>query len=130
MVMPAVEHLEALRDLSDECQLRRGATERNALDELLFLLQRRQTECERRIAQVRTVKRRRERVMFRWLLREPAATAATIQERLREMRQQHQRVTAERDALSLAVESGDAAAGTRYHRLGVEAAQLTQRLQT
>lgn len=66
---------------------------------------------------------------FSWFRREPPS-AATIRQRLQEVRQRHQQVTAERDALALAVESGDAGASTRYQQLDAEAGQLAQRMRT
>lgn len=51
--MPTIAELTALAELSDECRTRAGATEADALAQLLFQSRRLQTERERRIAQVR-----------------------------------------------------------------------------
>jgi hypothetical protein len=51
--LPDVAHLEALAELDAECRARAGGTEPDALSRLLFLTRRRQSEVERRIADVR-----------------------------------------------------------------------------
>lgn len=68
--------------------------------------------------------------MFRWpRFRQKPATAATIQQQLGATRHRHQQATKARDALALAVESGDPDARTQYQRLDADAAQLAHRMQ-
>jgi hypothetical protein len=52
-VLPPIEQLEVLAELSNECQLRGGGSEPDALPRLLFQTRRLQAERERRIAHVR-----------------------------------------------------------------------------